>query len=140
MDVYHFDDTNPTEDPESTKLERIRLPFTVEPGAWQDVELDLTLQGLGTAVEAPNMIIPYIAIGPPASGTSRVDIDAFRVMEWRDTSMLPDFFDAYHQVRNLSPSPQQLDFLTLVGKPPRGGRKGRGSSPRHVARRGGRLH
>lgn len=115
IDVYHFDDTNPTEDPESKKLERIRLPFRVKPGAWQDVELELVLQGMGILEKGPNMIMPYIAIGAPSSGTSRVDIDEFRVMEWRDTSQLPSFFDAYDQVRNATEAPIDLRFSSLHG-------------------------
>lgn len=118
VDVYHFDDSNPTEDPESKRLQRVSIPFHVESGVWREVEVQLPLPGMGDGALAPNMIMPYIAIGAPAVGTSKVDIDEFRVMEWRDTSQLPSFFDAYDQVRNATDVPIQVRFSTLHAEGP----------------------
>src|SRR6185436_845071 len=42
LDLYHFDDTDPTEDPVSILVDRLEIPFVVPPGNdWQEVEVPL---------------------------------------------------------------------------------------------------
>ena len=101
LDVYHFDDTNPTADPESTLLRIREVPFPV-PGddTWNDVLIDLPadtfteLSGLDA-----NSALLYFALDPPETGKTVLLIDDVRVLEWRLADDLPDQFYAVDAVR-----------------------------------------
>jgi poly-gamma-glutamate capsule biosynthesis protein CapA/YwtB (metallophosphatase superfamily) len=115
VDVYHFDDTNPTEDPESVALASLILPFAIEPGDWTEVELQLDLSQVGDESTQPNMIMPYLAISAPEMKSADLDIDEFTVIEWREAAKMPDVFGAYDWIRNAGMASQKVSVPTLDG-------------------------
>ena len=101
FDVYHFDDTNPTADPESTLL-RVRefSQGLANDGEWHDVEFvpPAVVFGDAGSLEA-NSIMLYLGLEPPADGLSVLLVDDIQFMEWRIAEELPDTFFAVDAVR-----------------------------------------
>jgi hypothetical protein len=110
VDLYHFDDSDPTEDPESTKIGRLTLPFDIaRDNQWHEVELAIEPPSLvGDNGQRANQLMPYVQLEPPADGKSRLDIDAVEVIEWRKSDAMPDRFGAYDYVRNTGTRDQMV--------------------------------
>ncbi len=114
FDIYEFDDTNPTEDPESVLVNSVSLPF--EAGAdWQRVVVPITEEMLSSGQVTGNMLNFYFVLDPPPSGrTAVLEIDAVEFIEWRLAGQMPERFGAYQWIRNDSATDLQLDFSALV--------------------------
>jgi poly-gamma-glutamate capsule biosynthesis protein CapA/YwtB (metallophosphatase superfamily) len=117
FDVYHFDDTNPTEDPDSTLVRsvEIRLPLT-SGGGWEPIDLALPPETFG-GTPAPNMVLLYLSVDPPrATGETTLDVDDLAFVEWREASMMPAWFAAYDRVRNAGAAAVSLSFSGLPAR------------------------
>ena len=117
FDVYHFDDTDPTEDPESALLRsvEIRLPITQE-GEWEAIALDLPQEAFAGSPTA-NMVLLYLSVDPPrATGEATLDIDDLAFVEWREASRMPAWFAALDFVRNEGAAPVSLAFAGLPAR------------------------
>lgn len=112
IDLFHFDDTDPTEDPDSVSLGRLELPIDIpHDGAWHAVELPF--DATAPAGRA-NQVMPYVELSPPASGKSDLDVDAFEVIEWRRADQMPDRFGAYDYARNLGAEDRTVTVTTQL--------------------------
>lgn len=100
LDLYNFYDLDPAEDPQSTKIGRSSLPFTVPADAkWHLVEFDVDPAALvGDNGLRANQLMPYIELSNP---NSQLDVDNFEIIEWRSADKMPDRFGAYDYVRNV---------------------------------------
>lgn len=101
MDVYSFDDSNPTEDPESVFLRSVEVPFSVAgDGTWREVIVDFASTAFDpSGTDVANMALFYVALYPPASGDTTLRIDNLQFVEWREAALLPDGFFAVDAVR-----------------------------------------
>jgi poly-gamma-glutamate capsule biosynthesis protein CapA/YwtB (metallophosphatase superfamily) len=102
LDVFHFDDANPTEDPESFLLRSPELALDVPADdAWHEIRIDVPA-GILAAVGSfeANAILLYVALEPSSVGTSFLRVDDLRFVEWRKTSELPDGYWAIDFVRS----------------------------------------
>ena len=99
-DLYHFDDLDPTEDPESTLLHSVELPFT--PG--RDAEpllLDLPLDAYREVNGlTPNAVLLYVTLSPPATGSTLLLVDDVGFIEWRDAAAEPEGWAALDWLRD----------------------------------------
>ena len=80
IELYHFDDTDPTEDPESDPLGSTDIPFT--PGTSfgvQDLDLDIADLDSGNG----NVVFVYFGLAAPDRGTAYLDVDDVAFVEWR---------------------------------------------------------
>jgi hypothetical protein len=101
FDVYHFDDSNPTEDPESSLIRSEEAWLPVEQDdTWRDLVFDIPSSVFRPAgpLEA-NVVLLNLGLEPPASGTSVFRVDDVQFLEWRLASSLPDGFYALDAVR-----------------------------------------
>ena len=99
--VYHFDDTNPTEDPESQLLRTPQyiLPIPAD-DAWHEVLFDVPAEVFADAGLLPaNAFLLYLTLSPPASGESTLRADDLQFLEWQTASDLPDTFYAMDVAR-----------------------------------------
>ena len=105
LDVYHFDDQNPSEDPESTLLRSVELPFTVPAdGQWRELIVDVPQPALAPSGGlAANSLMFYVGLNPPASGESELRMDDLQFLEWRAPVELPDGFYEVVAVRAAAP-------------------------------------
>lgn len=100
LDLYAFDDTNPTEDPHSTVLATIERPLPVPAdGAWHPISIAIRPEELGEGSRA-NMVLFYVALGRDRTGTTTLDVDDLAFVEWRPTDRMLDRFGAFDFVRN----------------------------------------
>ena len=102
VDVYHFDDSNPAEDPTSevvaTHVKALDVPAD---GEWHQVVVDLTVAELDAGPERGNMVMPYLKLGAPGSKqVAWADVDDLRFVEWREASGMTGAFGAFDVVRN----------------------------------------
>ncbi len=106
---YHFDDSDPTEDPESTPLRDVDRPVNVPPdGQWHDVSIDLTPKDLGG-----NMVLLRLGLAASRAGSvagQGVDFDDVSFVEWRPAGAVPAEAGAYDFVRNTGAAPVALTF------------------------------
>ena len=98
--LYHFDDLDPTEDPESVLLREVELPFTPDPDGGE-VQLDLPdsafepIDGL-----SPNAALIYISLSPSAYSDARLWVDDLELIDWRPANEEPDGWAAIDWVRS----------------------------------------
>ncbi len=118
VDLYHFDDSDPTEDPTSLQIGRITLPLDVpRDGQWHEVELPVETDALvGTGGLRANQLMPYVQLDVPTKGNSHLDVDALEIIEWRRGDAMPDRFGAYDYVRN-SGTRDHVVKLKVLGAP-----------------------
>lgn len=102
VDLYNFNDSDPTEDPSSTKIGRVTFPFDLpRDGEWHVVELAIPPESLvGDGGLRANQLMPYVQLEVPASGKSRLDVDALEIIEWRKADGMPDRYGAYDYIKN----------------------------------------
>ena len=91
---------NPTEEPSSTLLHQVEKPLEVEAGDWQRIVVDLRPEDLTVDGQRGNMTTMYVRLGPPHRGTSFLDIDDLRFIEWRPADQQPDEWGAFTHARN----------------------------------------
>jgi poly-gamma-glutamate capsule biosynthesis protein CapA/YwtB (metallophosphatase superfamily) len=107
VDLYKFDDSDPTEDPSSLNLGRLEMPIDIKAdGAWHQVEIPV--DWMSEAGKA-NQFMPYVQLAKPASGKSDLDVDAFEVIEWRRADQMHDRFGVYNYVRNTGAQDKTFD-------------------------------
>jgi hypothetical protein len=114
VDLYNFNDTDPTEDPASTKIGRVTFPFDLpRDNEWHVVELPIAPEALiGENGLRANQLMPYVQLEVPASGKSRLDVDALEIIEWRRANAMPDRFGVYDYVKNTGTRDQMLRVKT----------------------------
>lgn len=101
LDLKTFDDSNPSEDPESRTVAQLELPLPVRSGGgWQWIELPIPDHQLEQGGLHVNMIMTYVRLAPPPSGTATLDVDELALVEWRPAGGMTDRFGAYEFVRN----------------------------------------
>ncbi|WP_156213725.1 CapA family protein [Lentzea aerocolonigenes] len=110
FDVYHFDDSDPTEDPDSVVLTTITRAVQVpSDGGWHQVTIDLTTNDLTTPDGAGNMIMMYTGLNRAPDGRAgALDLDDVRFVEWRAASGMTGSFGAFDLARNPADVPRQL--------------------------------
>jgi hypothetical protein len=93
--VYHFDDTDPTEDPVSALLTSVVKPLTVPAdNTWHHVSVEITPEELGTSA---NMVLLHAGLtGDTAS--DRFELDDLVFVEWRRTAGMPREWGSYQFV------------------------------------------
>jgi hypothetical protein len=107
--VYHFDDSDPTQDPESDLIRSVEIPFDLpgdpaEHQEWHEVVVDVDPAVFSEAdgLQA-NAVLLYAGLAPPAGGTSMLQLDDIQFLEWRSPMELPDAFYAMDAVRSTEP-------------------------------------
>jgi poly-gamma-glutamate capsule biosynthesis protein CapA/YwtB (metallophosphatase superfamily) len=92
VDAYHFIDTDPTTDPESTLVRQMKVTIDVPAdGNWHRVDVPippaaLAPDGTGRVV---NAAMVYIGTPAPLRGAATVSIDDVAVIEWQAVATLP---------------------------------------------------
>ncbi|GLZ35377.1 hypothetical protein Lesp02_75640 [Lentzea sp. NBRC 105346] len=111
--VYHFDDSNPTEDPTSTLLTTITRAVEVPPdGGWHQVSIDLSTADLDTAEGDGNMIMLYAGLQErPDRQSASLDLDDVRFVEWRGADGMTGSFGDFTLARNNDVRPRTLSAL-----------------------------
>lgn len=99
LDIYDFDDTNPTEDPGSELLGEHREPLFVKGSEWRSYEVDIDLRAW-TGSDRANMMMFYLQLEPTETGEAILDIDELEVIEWRDAQGMPHTPGAFTHARN----------------------------------------
>ncbi len=99
FDIYEFDDTNPTEDPESVLLLRHVMPLTVTNSKSESREVAFDPLKL-TGSDRANMVMIYLMMDPPPEGSSNLEIDDLSVVEWRQASAMPEIHGAFTHAKS----------------------------------------
>ncbi len=114
LDLYMFDDTNPTEDPSSTLVGSARVPLEVpDDDDFHDLEVELAPELLVANGVRANMLMFYVGLEPPASAASELDVDQVQLVEWRNASKMPAGFGSYDLIRNRGKQPKTLSLTGL---------------------------
>ncbi len=102
FDIYDFDDTDPTADPESRLVRSVDYPLDIEnDGEWHRVELDLPAALFASTGDLePNMAMFYLGLTPPSENDSVLVVDDLEFIQWRRATDLPAAYYAVDQVRN----------------------------------------
>ncbi|MDJ0768736.1 MAG: CapA family protein [Ilumatobacter sp.] len=83
IDVFHVDDTDPTSEPESTKLRTTDIPFSVsDEGGWERITLDLD-DALFAPVDELTADAVMVTLSVDAAFRGEFTFDNVRLMEWR---------------------------------------------------------
>jgi len=115
VDAYHFDDSDPTEDPDSSLVATLQLPVTLPAdGAWHDVDVAVDPKVMGGDTATANMAFIYVRLDPATGSATTFDVDDIAFVEWRRASQMTDRFGAYDFARNVG---QTAQTLTVVGLP-----------------------
>jgi len=92
LDAYHFDDTDPTQDPESILL--ASTPFRIDvpdDGAWHHVTIDISADAMRPEHNlTANSVMLYLGIPPPQGGEAFAGFDDIELIEWRAAGSYPD--------------------------------------------------
>lgn len=117
IDLYDFDDSDPTKDPGSALLKHVTIPLPQlsEGFTQQRVALDPDQLTGGTKT---NMLMFYLALARPSRGEATLEVDDFALIEWREVSrMPPGVYGAFTHLRNDGPS-RTLSYRALSGSNP----------------------
>lgn len=117
LDLYMFDDSNPTEDPSSTVVGETELALDVPAdGLWHDIAVEIGPE-LVTAKDGTraNMIMFYVGLAPVLGAESTLDVDKVELIEWRPANQMPDRYGVYDYVRNRGATEATLEFSGLPG-------------------------
>jgi predicted secreted protein len=115
LDIYKFDDTNPTEDPRSELLRREEIPLDVNSSSWKNYEISFDPEELTGSQEA-NMVMFYLMLAPPEQGESSLEVDELQVIEWRSASQMPDIYGAFTHVRSNGET-RTISYQALTAQP-----------------------
>jgi poly-gamma-glutamate capsule biosynthesis protein CapA/YwtB (metallophosphatase superfamily) len=105
VDTFHFDDTNPTEDPSSRALTAVLIAVEPSNNRFEQVEYPVELPETSDGVQA-NMVMLYVGLEPPKDGESTFDVDDLQLVEWRDAASLPPVYGAYDYVKRVGTNPR----------------------------------
>lgn len=110
FEVYHFDDSNPTEDPTSQAVASHVKPIDVPAdGAWHRVVIDLTAQELDAGAVQGNTVMPYFRLESGDGGRAAwVDIDDVRFVEWRASEGMSGTLAPFTMARNRADAATEL--------------------------------
>ena len=112
--LYHFDDIDPTEDPESLLVGEVTRDLLVPPGeGWRTLELELTDALAVEGAPPVNAVLLYLELTPPARGEAALDVDDLEFLEWRPASLMLERFGRYTHVRNEGEAVRLLEFNGL---------------------------
>jgi poly-gamma-glutamate capsule biosynthesis protein CapA/YwtB (metallophosphatase superfamily) len=113
FDVYHFDDSNPTEDPTSDVVVSLTRPVDVPAdGEWHRVVVDLPVADLDAGPAQGNMIMPYFKVAQRGAGQPAwMDVDDVRFIEWRDAAGMTKSFGPFTMARNPTNTAADLAFV-----------------------------
>jgi poly-gamma-glutamate capsule biosynthesis protein CapA/YwtB (metallophosphatase superfamily) len=116
FDVYHFDDSNPTEDPSSEVVNSVVRPIDVAAdGEWHRVVIDLSVADLDAGAQQGNMIMPYLRVSQKGVGQAAwADIDDVRFVEWRDAAGLTRAPGTFTMARNPTDAAKELPFVVRI--------------------------
>ena len=115
LDLYQFDDTDPTEDPESLLLgSHIEDIAPVSGSGWNlfEVAIDDRILRNEAGIRA-NALNFYLYLSPSNSANATLDIDDLSFIEWRSTAAMPDSYGAFQFVRNTANDSITLDVPVL---------------------------
>lgn len=119
IDLFDFDDTNPTEDPSSTAIGRVTLPLSVPADeAWHDVTVDLDPAILSDSGQRANMMMIYVRLGTPAEGETNFDVDGLQIIEWRRADAMPDRFGDFSHLRNTGETRVSVNITGMPASDP----------------------
>ncbi|CCH30220.1 CapA family protein [Actinosynnema sp. NPDC047251] len=119
FDVYHFDDSNPAEDPTSKVVVTLTKPVDVPAdGQWHQVAVDLTVAELDTGPTKGNMVMPYLKVTASAEQTAWADLDDLRFVEWRDAKSSNTNFATHTMARNRGNAASTLAYEVMLPKAP----------------------
>jgi hypothetical protein len=98
--MYHFDDLNPTEDPESVLLDEVELFADVHRGK-REILLDVPSAPFQPATDGllPNATLPYVSVYPPDHGDTLLRLWDFSLVEWRAAAEEPEAYAAIDWLR-----------------------------------------
>ncbi|GAA3034929.1 CapA family protein [Actinokineospora globicatena] len=115
LDIYHFDDGRLSEDPTSEVVATLVKPLDLpDDGQWHQVVVDLPLSELDSGSAQGNMVLPYLRLdAPPAGQATWLDIDDFRVIEWRDATGMSKTYGPYTVARNTANVSLTLPYTVL---------------------------
>lgn len=101
LDLYLFDDTNPTEDPSSESIGTRTLDVNIpSDGSWHEVEVTVPESVFVAGDKHANMVMLYVALGVPSSGDTSFDIDKLSLIEWRPAQYMPEQYGMFDFLRN----------------------------------------
>ncbi|MBK9072391.1 MAG: CapA family protein [Myxococcales bacterium] len=114
LDLYLFDDTNPTEDPTSEAIGQRTLEVDIPgDGEWHQVEVEVPPSTFVAGNKYANMVMLYVTLGVPDIGESRFDIDEMTLVEWRPADAMPALYGVYDYVRNRGGTKVEVDISEL---------------------------
>ncbi|MGM1065105.1 CapA family protein [Saccharothrix sp. Mg75] len=114
FDIYHFDDSNPAEDPTSEVVATLTRPVDVPAdGRWHRVVVDLTVPELDSGPSTGNMVMPYLKVTGSSAQPAWVDVDELRFVEWRDARGVASAHGAFTLARNRGTSATTLPYEVL---------------------------
>ena len=113
LDIYHFDDTDPTRDPASALLDSLVLRIPSMPTRWAPIDLPFDLNSLQDG-PLPNQILAYVQLAP-ATEAPRVsfDLDELTLLEWRQARGMPQSWMRGAFVRNTGDTEVKLEFSVI---------------------------
>ncbi len=111
--LYSFDDSDTSEDPVSTTLDTLDFPFVPKAG---DIEIRIPADKLGADTSSANMVLLYIGLEPPRSGSARLEVDDVMFVEWRRADAMSSQIGAYDLVRNDGDAPEDLQISSWPGQ------------------------
>ncbi|MBC6447877.1 CapA family protein [Actinokineospora xionganensis] len=113
FEVYHFDDSNPTEDPSTRAVASHVRPIDVPAdGAWHRVVIDLTTAELDAGAVQGNTVMPYFRLGSGDGGRAAwVEIDDVRFIEWRAAEGMSGTLAPLTMVRNRADAATELPLF-----------------------------
>lgn len=114
VDSYWFYDSNPVEDPISELLDQRRYEIKIEGKGWETIEIPV----IPASVEGKtsNSILVYFEMDPPSVGNCSVDIDDLEIVEWRESSKMPNNYGAFTHIKNTRANPVNLNMNILSSK------------------------
>jgi hypothetical protein len=96
LELGHFDDGNPGEDPASSPVNAIELPVELAAdGQWHVIELEIPEEALTDGTRRANTMMVYLRLGPPERGEAFFDIDELTLIEWRAAAAVSERFAAW---------------------------------------------
>lgn len=96
LELGHFDDGNPGEDPSSSPVNAIELPVELAAdGQWHVIELEIPEEALTDGNRRANTVMVYLRLGPPERGEAYFDVDALTLIEWRAAAAVSERFAAW---------------------------------------------
>jgi poly-gamma-glutamate capsule biosynthesis protein CapA/YwtB (metallophosphatase superfamily) len=96
LQLGHFDDGNPGEDPASSPVAEIELPIEIAAdGQWHIIELNIPDEALTDGARRANTVMVYLRLGPPERGEAYFDVDELTLIEWRSAAAVSQRFAAW---------------------------------------------